>query len=95
MTEAHTSQPGHGVRSLETHLTSSRKWPEGDGASTRIRTVDLAITNRSLYQLSYRGIRRIILALPARSVNRTGGLEERQQRADVARGLDGVAQREL
>lgn len=27
------------------------------GASTRIRTVDLAITNRSLYQLSYRGLR--------------------------------------
>ena len=29
----------------------------GVGASTRIRTVDLAITNRSLYQLSYRGAR--------------------------------------
>ncbi len=33
------------------------------GAPTRTRTADLLITNQLLYQLSYRGIRRVLSAL--------------------------------
>jgi hypothetical protein len=57
-------------RGQDTHPAGARpRSTQGAGASTGIRTLDLAITNRSLYQLSYRGPLPSILAPRPPSVN--------------------------
>lgn len=62
-----TAGVGGRIRTLPAPARAARR--EKTGASTGIRTLDLAITNRSLYQLSYRGPLPSILAPRPPSVN--------------------------